>query len=820
MELFRLLGTIAVDNSGANVAIDDTTDKASKAEGKLSKFFSKVGSYAVNAGKVMATGVAVGSAAITALSKAALDGYADYEQLVGGVETLFGAGGQSLKEYAATVGKTTDEVSDKYYSLLKAQGTVLQNAKKAYKTAGMSANEYMETVTSVSASLIQSLNGDTEAAAQKADKAISDMSDNANKMGSSMESIQNAYQGFAKQNYTMLDNLKLGYGGTKEEMARLLEDATKLSGVKYDLSSYADIVDAIHVIQDEMGITGTTAKEASSTISGSVASMKSAWKNLVAGFGDETANINILINDFVDSASIAIENILPRIEKILGGIGKTITKVTPVIVKKLPSIFESLLPGVISGATSLISGLINALPTILKILIEQIPSIFTQIGAACVDVFPVLFATVQDLTGQIVEFIAEKLFGISIDSQSAFAEIGNLFSGLWELCLSIWESAGKPLFDAVSSIFANFKFDGESAFGFIQTVFQTLWMVLSEIWLSVGQPIFGAVISGLQYVADNWESISGTCTTAFQILWDVCGAIWSTIGQPIWDMISFALGSCSELFAEHMPAIMAFFQTAVAGIKDTWENHLKPVFEAIGVFLNTVVKPAFEFVWKTRIEPLVTNVFETIKRLWEGTLKPVFDGICDFLLGVFTLDWKRALQGILNIVTGIFNAIMIAVEKPMNLVKDIVNKTIDFIKEKFNFKWEFPKLKLPHFKISGSFSLNPPSAPSFGIDWYAKAMDNPMIMNSPTAFGINSLGQIMAGGEKGSEVVSGTDTLMNMISGAVESKNNALIIVLEKILAAILLMDENMGGNLREALEGMKFEANMREFARLVKAVN
>lgn len=820
MELFRLLGTIAVDNSQAKDAIEETTDKASQSEGKLSNFFGKVGSFAVNAGKVMATGIAVGSAAITALSKAALDGYADYEQLVGGVETLFGAGGKSLKEYAETVGKTTDEVSDEYYSLLKAQGTVLQNAKKAYKTAGMSANEYMETVTSVSASLIQSLDGDTVAAAEKADKAISDMSDNANKMGSSMESIQNAYQGFAKQNYTMLDNLKLGYGGTKEEMARLLDDATKLSGVKYDLNSYADVVDAIHVIQDEMGITGTTAKEASSTISGSVSSMKSAWQNLVAGFGDETANISELINNFVDSASIALENILPRIEQILGGIGETITRITPIIVEKLPAIFESLLPGVISGATSLITGLITALPSILQILVEQIPTIFTQIGTACVEVFPVLFATVQDLIGQIVELVAERLFGISIDSQSAFAEIGNLFSGLWELCTSIWESTGKPLFDAVSSIIGNFKFDGESAFGHVQTAFDSLWSVLSEIWLSVGQPVFDAIISVFQYVADNWGSISDTIMTAFQTVWDVCNTIWTTIGQPIWEMISFAIGSVADLFAQHMPAIMGFFQNAIAGIKDTWENHLKPVFDAIGNVMNNYVKPAFEFVWKSIIEPLVTNVFNVIKRLWEGTLKPVFDGICDFLLGVFTKDWKKSLQGILNIVTGIFNAIMVAVETPMNFVKDIVNNAIEFIKEKFDFDWEFPKLKLPHFTVSGSFSLNPLSVPSFGIDWYAKAMDNPLIMDKPTAFGINSLGQIMAGGEKGSEVVSGTNTLMNMISSAVAARNNELIVALFKILEAIMAMDENMGENLRKALEGMKFEANMREVARVVRAVN
>lgn len=207
VNLFELLGTVAVDTSGASKSIDSVTDKAEKSGPKISAAFEKIGSAAVKMGKVMATGLAAGATAVTALAKSALDGYADYEQLVGGVETLFGAGGQSLEEYAESVGKSVDEVRDEYEGMLKAQKTVLKNADKAYQTAGMSANEYMETVTSFSASLIQSLDGDTEAAAEKADQAIIDMSDNANKMGTAIESIQNAYQGFAKQNYTMLDNL-------------------------------------------------------------------------------------------------------------------------------------------------------------------------------------------------------------------------------------------------------------------------------------------------------------------------------------------------------------------------------------------------------------------------------------------------------------------------------------------------------------------------------------------------------------------------------------------------------------------------------------
>ena len=320
---------------------------------------------------------------VMALGTAAISGFADYEQLVGGVETLFGASGQSLAEYADSVGKTVDEAVFEYAKLMEAQNTTLANANEAYKTAGMSANEYMETVTSFSAALISSLGGDTQAAAEKADQAIVDMSDNANKMGSSMESIQNAYQGFAKQNYTMLDNLKLGYGGTKEEMQRLLDDAEAISGIEYDISSYADVVDAIHVIQEEMGIAGTTAKEASTTISGSVSSMKASWKNLLVGVADGSQNLDTLIDNFVGSVETVAENVLPVAEQALLGIGDLVEELLPVIVDRIPEIINNVLPQLLDSGMNMITTLLNGiqenLPEIVAgaiLIIQQLVTTF------------------------------------------------------------------------------------------------------------------------------------------------------------------------------------------------------------------------------------------------------------------------------------------------------------------------------------------------------------------------------------------------------------------------------------------------------------
>ena len=269
---------------------------------------SKLGGIAKGALKGIAVGASAAGAAVGVLAKQSLEAYASYEQLTGGVETLF---------------KDSADI-------------VMGYAENAYKTAGLSANQYMDTVTSFSASLLQSLDGDTAAAAEKANLAITDMSDNANKMGTTMESIQYAYQGFAKQNYTMLDNLKLGYGGTKEEMQRLLADAEAISGIHYDISSYADVVDAIHVIQTEMGITGTTAKEASTTIEGSLNAAKAAWENLLTGMGDSNANFDALVENFVSAVSTAAENILPRLIEILSGVGNLIVELAPIISEAFP----------------------------------------------------------------------------------------------------------------------------------------------------------------------------------------------------------------------------------------------------------------------------------------------------------------------------------------------------------------------------------------------------------------------------------------------------------------------------------------------------
>lgn len=400
MELFKIFGTIAL--KGKDQFNGDIDESSSKAE----KLSSKIGKGLGAAAKIGAAAIGAAATAVGALTKKSLEEYAEYEQLVGGVETLFKDSADVVKQYA----------------------------NNAYQTAGLSANDYMETVTSFSASLLQSLGGDTEAAAKQADLAVTDMADNANKMGTAMGDIQNAYQGFAKQNYTMLDNLKLGYGGTKEEMQRLIDDANALNAAQgnltnYSIDSYSDIVSAIHDVQTEMGITGTTAKEASTTIQGSLSAMKSAWANLLTGIGDDSQDLDRLINNFVESTGTAAENILPRLGEIITGIGSLAERLAPVVAAAIPGLVTTVLPNLVQSGISMVGailqGLVQMLPQIIQYgidmvitLIESISSdpeslvetaitLVVTIVSGLIDAIPKLIAAAADLvTGLLMALIS------------------------------------------------------------------------------------------------------------------------------------------------------------------------------------------------------------------------------------------------------------------------------------------------------------------------------------------------------------------------------------------------------------------------------
>lgn len=436
LNVFDLYAKISLDSGDYERQLNLASEKTSSIGDKVKSGLSAVA-------KVGAAAAAAAGTALIAIGKQSSELYSNYEQLVGGVETLF---------------KNSADI-------------VMGYAENAYKTAGLSANEYMETVTSFSASLLQGLGGDTEAAAKIADQAITDMSDNANKMGTDIELIQNAYQGFAKQNYTMLDNLKLGYGGTASEMARLINDSGVLGDTmtvtanNVNEVSFDKMIEAIHVVQTEMGITGTTALEASTTIQGSVASMKAAWQNFLTGMADPNADLDKLTNNVIDSFVTAANNVVPAITRMLPkltkGLNTLAKKLIPTISKMAKDLLTSLVDSILDGAPALIeatfdllSNIVSAIPDVCRQLIAAAPDLVMAIAKGMLNAAGSLVNAAQDLFNPLVAAANDNLERLKAigENMTGWAEkVSNTVAQTVDFSHMVNEN-GKTLADLESAI--------------------------------------------------------------------------------------------------------------------------------------------------------------------------------------------------------------------------------------------------------------------------------------------------------------------------------------------------------------------------------
>lgn len=569
MNLFELFIKIGVDNKEAINGLDETGKEVEKTGGKLSGFTNALGNGLKTAAKIGTAAVTAAATGVTALTTAAVKNYADYEQLVGGVETLF------------------KESSDK----------VIGYAENAYKTAGLSANSYMETVTSFSASLLQSLGGDTEEAAEKADMAITDMSDNANKMGTTMESIQNAYQGFAKQNYTMLDNLKLGYGGTKEEMERLLEDAEAISGIEYDVKSFADIVDAIHIIQTEMGITGTTAEEANETISGSLNMTKAAFSNLITGIADENADFSELISDVVFSVTKFGENIIPRIEIALNGIGTLIEEVAPIIIEKLPSLVDTLLPKAIEAIGTIIESIAEVLPSLVDTLVTVLtnPETISSFMSIITSLITALSEAIPDIINAILVILPTIITELG-------KSLGKIIPSIITMVVKIIESLANNIGTIIQAIVEA-----------IPTIIESLTEALKENFPALLQGIITLVLQ----IIENLPSI-------IQMIAEEIGPLVSTIVEVIVSNLPMFIQGIAQIVFEiikALPQILASLGTAVfnifSGIGTGLANAWPKFKEGLGNIWNNIANWFGETSTKvsTKMGEIFDNVIQWFKDL-------------------------------------------------------------------------------------------------------------------------------------------------------------------------------------------------------------
>lgn len=740
MNLFRIFGTIAVKNKEANEAIDETTDKAEKSHGRLKSVFSSIGSAAVKFGKVAATATLAVATGIATMTAGAVKNYAEYEQLVGGVETLFKNSSSKVVEYA----------------------------NNAYKTAGMSANKYMDTVTSFSASLLQSLDGDTAAAADKADLAITDMSDNANKMGTAMESIQNAYQGFAKQNYTMLDNLKLGYGGTKEEMQRLLSDAEKLSGQKFDLSSYADIVDAIHVVQTEMGITGTTSKEAATTIQGSIGMMKAAWTNLMTGMADPDQNMDTLLNNFVDSVMTVADNLVPRIAatlpRIVTGISELVQKLEPYI----PPLLQELIPALIQGATSLLSEIVNNLPGILDTLL---PGIGGQIGQSLTTALNSIFGTLTSILPSLLQLIEPIL--------SAAAD---LLAALLPPLMQIIQAILPPLTNLINMLLPPIV-------QIIQLVLPALVSLLTPV-LALLQPIFDLLTPFLDIITTLLEPLMSLINMILpptiellSMLINECLVVLEPIIQWFADFLSGVLNKAIRLIMTVITNCRESFAMAWQGIKSVWSgagdffkgiwNGIKNAFSAVGSWFGNIFTKASDGIKKAFSG--ITGFFSNI---WNG-IKNVFSKVGQVVGNAITNTVKKAVNGVLSTAIKIINGFISAI----NLAISVINA-------------------IPGVKISKIDKLSTPKLEKGGV--LKKGQVG--ILEGNGAEAVVPL-------EKNKEWISKVADDMEYAFGS--GANEQLERIIDMLDTLITMLPEALA----DAVRQLKIEINKREFGRVIREV-
>ena len=737
-----------------NESMKDATNTASK----MSSVMKGIGSSAIKVGKGLAVAGAAAATAVTALVSKSVGAFADYEQLTGGVETLFGAGGRSVEEYAQSVGKSVSDIQGKYDSLMSAQNAVLENANKAYMTAGMSANEYMDTVTGFSASLISSLGGDTNKAADYANSALVDMSDNANKMGTDMESIKNAYQGFAKQNYTMLDNLKLGYGGTQEEMKRLLSDAEKLTGQRYDISSFADITQAIHAIQTQMDITGTTAKEASTTISGSWGSLKAAFQNVLVGLTTGGDMFDQSLDALINTAVTFGQNIIPAIKGALSGVGYLIEGLAPVIGETIPPLINDLAPTLANSAVSLISSLVNGLTQNATQFSECLSNMIIVAVAGISTVVPQLLDAASKIVSNLMQGLTNSMPQIV---NGAVTLVEGLVNGLVNNIPLLIMGAVQLVASLANGLIENLPRIIDAGVNLITGIISASYSMMPQIIQTGVQLVVNLAIGLVQAIPQlitALPQITGSIVNGFMsINWFDLGlqlikSIWEgikSIGSEMWNGVK---EKTSELWG------------GVKNVVSEKLNNIKSTYDAHGRGLKGATFAAIE-----GVKEYYRTGYDAINQLTGGKLGEVVNAVgekMEVVKGKFSEAFGNVKNTVMTIFENIKNGITEKISAAVNKVKEIFGSIADKVSD----VWGKIKgiIKAPKIVQKGTVSIAGVSTPipKLGLEWNAKGG----IMTRPTAFGYAN-GKVQMGGEAGAEAILPLRTFWNNLSQYIAESN-------------------------------------------------
>ena len=689
-----------------------TLNNTSKKISELGDKAKVVGSAVGKLGKGLAIAGTAAATAVGTMVAKSVSSFADYEQLTGGVDTLFKDSSAAVQKYA----------------------------NDAYKTAGLSANSYMETVTNFSASLISSLKGDTAKAADYANSALVDMADNANKMGTNMTDIQNAYQGFAKQNYTMLDNLKLGYGGTQAEMKRLLGDAQKLTGQKYDISSFADITQAIHAIQTQMDITGTTAKEASTTISGSWGSLKAAFQNVLVGLTTGGDMFDQSLDALINTAVTFGQNIIPAIKGALSGVGYLIEGLAPVIGETIPPLINDLAPTLANSAVSLISSLVNGLTQNATQFSECLSNMIIVAVAGISTVVPQLLDAASKIVSNLMQGLTNSMPQIV---NGAVTLVEGLVNGLVNNIPLLIMGAVQLVASLANGLIANLPRIIDAGVNLITGIVSASYSMMPQIIqngmqlvvnLAVGlvraipqliaalPRITGAIVKGFKSV--NW----------FDLGLQLIKSIWEgikSIGSEMWNGVK---EKTSELWG------------GVKNVVSEKLNNIKSAYDAHGGGLKGATFAAIE-----GVKEYYRTGYDAINQLTGGKLGEIINAVGE-KMEVVKSKFGEAFGNVKNTVMTIFENIKNGIVEKITAAVDTVKNVFTKISDTVSSVWDKIKslLKAPKIVQTGTVTVMGVDTPipKFGLDWNAKGG----IMTRPTAFGFAN-GKIQMGGEAGAEAI-------------------------------------------------------------------
>lgn len=803
MELFKLFGKIEIDNSDANKALDDTSNKGSQTQSKLSGALSKVGKGAAVVGKGIATGLAVGGTAFAGLTAKALSASGELEQNMGGSEQVFG-------KYA---------------------GKMQDTAKSAFSNMGLSTSAHLATANKMGA-LFQGAGFSIEESMGLSSDAMQRAADVASIMGIDTSAAMEAIAGAAKGNFTMMDNLGVAMNDTTLNAYAAAKGINKTT---QEMTNQEKIGLAMEMFMEKTAYAaGNYAKE-NETLAGSLGTAKSALTNFLDGSG----SVEDLVSSFGNLANVAVKSL----EEILPRLTTGLTDIVNQLMPKIPPLLNKLLPSIVEGAVSLINGLVSALPGILSALMNALPALIEgvtqiinaliqalpQIMEALVSALPTLLPLLIDglvqmivslctMLPQLIQPIIDYLPEIIVAVVNALIEnlpalimgVGQLIVGLVaafpQILVALWE--------AIKGIFTSLA---QKIVGF----FEPVKTAISNAWAAMGNVPGLAQLKTM--VEQVWSAIKSNITVVINAIKSVVTTVWNSIK----DVVSTVINSIKNVITTVWNAIKTIISNVMKLIASVLKGDWEGVKSAISNIINAI-KSVITSVWnaiKNVISSVMNGIKSTISSIWNA-IKSVVSSTVNTIKSVVTSVWNgiksatsSAFNGIKSTASSVWNAIKSAIKNPIESARDAVKSAIDKMKSFFNFSWELPKIKLPHFSISGKFSLDPPSIPHFSVEWYRKAMNNPLLMESPTIFGYNpATGRVMGGGEAGSEVVSGTNTLMGMIGDAVESRTSAqadrIIAILTALLEALVSGNREM---LDALLAGQTIVLNNREFARAVR---